>query len=324
MDRVFSTWLRSLASLFSATVLAVTWFGVFNAEAMIVKSANSDNQPAFNAVAITDLLGDWDRDLMFYAELDVENADRPALPYLSPDEPQASEAAASGDEALGNDTSLESEAMTVDGHGAMVEETAPDNDATSTAEATEPAGLESEAMTVDGHGAMVEDTTPDNDATSTAEATEPAGLDSEAMTVDGHGAMVEDTTPDNDGTPTAEATEAASSTSDSSVDDWDYDRYRHELIDNPSEDNEIAGLSNVAPTSNSDSAEIRDGAENRMDAEDSDNEVADTSDRSERGSMEDALLAVVSLWADDLASGYGLKASQVMGLLGRIRCSLSH
>ena len=35
--------------------------------------------------------------------------------------------------------------------------------------------------------------------------------------------------------------------------------------------------------------------------------------------MADALLAVVSIWANDIASSYGLKVSQVISLLGQIR-----
>ena len=46
---------------------------------------------------------------------------------------------------------------------------------------------------------------------------------------------------------------------------------------------------------------------------------ANDADQSESSPLADAMLAVVSRCAEDVASHYGLKMSQVMGLLGQMK-----
>ena len=89
MRRVFNTW--SLASFFSSTAIAVTMITAVNAGAAIVSTANSDVQPLSATRTGTELLVDWNQDFIVYSNLDTENAERPALSALSPEETQTSD-----------------------------------------------------------------------------------------------------------------------------------------------------------------------------------------------------------------------------------------
>ena len=73
MTRFFSSWYRTVASLFSGTAIAVTCLIAVNAGAMIVMSANSEIRPASATPAVTALVVDWDRDLFIYSDPSTEN-----------------------------------------------------------------------------------------------------------------------------------------------------------------------------------------------------------------------------------------------------------
>ncbi len=56
-----------------------------------------------------------------------------------------------------------------------------------------------------------------------------------------------------------------------------------------------------------------------MGTEDSDDLSATSTDPGGSSPLADALLAVVSSWADDFASSHGLKMSQILGLIGQMK-----
>ena len=84
---------RSLASLFGGTVLALTLFGAVNAGAAIDHVDDFDYPADVPRRLGTELLVDWNQDFTICPDLGTEDTERPALPSLSPDEPQTSDAA---------------------------------------------------------------------------------------------------------------------------------------------------------------------------------------------------------------------------------------
>ncbi|MGA2254895.1 MAG: hypothetical protein ABSG53_09550, partial [Thermoguttaceae bacterium] len=129
MRRFFNYWSWSLANLFSSTAVAVTLFGAVNAGAGIVMPANSNVQPTSNIPAGIELPVDGIEYFAIYPDLNTENADRPALPPLLPDEPQASKASVSTGDAVPSTTTPNNNA-TVETNDAVPTPAAPSNDAT--------------------------------------------------------------------------------------------------------------------------------------------------------------------------------------------------
>ncbi|MGA2257936.1 MAG: hypothetical protein ABSG53_25000, partial [Thermoguttaceae bacterium] len=116
----------------------------------------------------------------------------------------------------------------------------------------------------------------------------------------------------------AETSPTSDSTSSSSI--QDYYRYRYEPIDGQYGSNQNAATEENAAPSNNDSISTQNSDDSTANSdEESDDETASDTDRSVSSPMADAMLAVVSRWAEDFASNYGLKLSQVMGLLGQIK-----
>ncbi len=110
MRRVFNSWCWSLAGLFRGTALALILFGAVRAGAAVVSTTNAAIGPASAVRMGTGLLVDWNQDFIIHENLKAENVDRPALPALSPDEPQAVQAAATSDEADADDATADNEA----------------------------------------------------------------------------------------------------------------------------------------------------------------------------------------------------------------------
>ena len=109
MKRFFSPWSWSLASLFSGTALALPLFGAVNVGAAIVMSATSEIRPTANARAGTGLLVDWNQDVIVHSNLNAQDAVRPALPTLSPEEPKTPDATISTDKSATSDTTANEE-----------------------------------------------------------------------------------------------------------------------------------------------------------------------------------------------------------------------
>ena len=102
----------------------------------------------------------------------------------------------------------------------------------------------------------------------------------------------------------------------------DYYRYRYEPLDSQYGDNRNADDDDGATPWNDDSANTEDSDDSiMMNAEDHDygSVAANGANPSGTSPLADAVLAVISQWADDFASNYGLKVSQVVGLLGQWR-----
>ncbi|MGO9112142.1 MAG: hypothetical protein ACLP9L_23190 [Thermoguttaceae bacterium] len=430
MNRFFSSWFRSLASLFSGVVLAVTCFGAVNAGAMIVISANSDVRPTSNTFAVNELLVDWNQDSIIYLDQSTENAARPALPSLSPDEPRTSDAMVSSDEAVRNDTTPNSEAKAAVSENASsdtTESTASDaNNSTNdnysdyykfkfgrfggyygeNADASSPAGKsDSDTATNDtaskdnnenqsgesnadsgkptdngtvnspvpaadpnsSHASKIESESKSGATDKTSDDTNysqpenfnqdyikykyrhsgdysgenadanpnsPQSTDSSTTTVEA--SKAEETTKTAESAKTDESPKSDMSSSDAASADskpetssssdstspWsiqDYYHYRYELIEDQYGDNQNAApKENVVP-SNSDLGKIQGSDDSTMNAEDSGDETASDGDQSASSPMADAMLAVASRCADDIASSYGLKMSQIMALLGQMR-----
>ncbi len=108
------------------------------------------------------------------------------------------------------------------------------------------------------------------------------------------------------------------SDSSSSLDIQTYYHYRYVEIAGPLGDNKNVNGENAA-TKDDVAGNSESGDDSTMDPDGCDDETAGDENVKENSSLADAMLAVASHWADDVISSYGLRISQVMGLLEQIR-----
>ncbi len=120
------------------------------------------------------------------------------------------------------------------------------------------------------------------------------------------------------GNPTTESSPTTDSTSSGSI--QDYYRYRYEPVESQYGQNQDSRAEKIATPSTSDSSNTQNSHDNIPTNDDgAADETTTNVDNGEGSPLASAMVAVLSQWAEDVSSNYGLNMSQVKDLLAQIK-----